>query len=143
MVLGGVFACLQLWADAIPVHVVEQDGKFTLYRDGQPYFIKGVGGTSKFELLAETGGNSLRTWGSPDYNKSFLDRAHEAGLSVAIGMWVDHERHGFDYSDDAVVRDQIERHCKIIDKYKDHPAVLLWGIGNEVELQSKNPRKRT
>ncbi|MEX0322508.1 MAG: glycoside hydrolase family 2 TIM barrel-domain containing protein [Puniceicoccaceae bacterium] len=140
VILGGVFACAQLWAEAIPVRVIEQDGKFTLHRDGEPYFIKGVGGTSMFELLAETGGNSLRTWGSPDYDKAFLDRAHEADLSVAIGMWVDHERHGFDYSDDAVVRDQIERHCKIIDKYKDHPAVLLWGIGNEVELQSKNPR---
>ena len=25
-------------------------------------------------------------------------------------------------------------------KYKDHPALLAWGIGNELNLQYKNPK---
>ncbi len=136
----GLLAFAQLWAEPIPVQICEEAGHFTLRREGQPYFIKGVGGNSRLDLLAQTGGNSIRTWGAPDYDVAFLDRAHAAGLSVCMGLWVDHERHGFDYSDDAAVQAQIQRHCDIIDMYKDHPAVLLWGIGNEVELQSKNPR---
>jgi hypothetical protein len=125
-------------AAPIPVEVVETHGRFTLLRDGKPYFIKGAGGEADMKLLARIGGNSLRTWGPPD--EKLLDQAHALGLSVCVGLWVDHERHGFDYSDDAVVADQIERHCRAIDRLKDHPAVLMWGIGNEVELKSGNPR---
>jgi len=122
----------------IPVELVKAHGHYTLLRDGQPYFIQGAGGTDRLEQLAAIGGNSVRTWGAPE--REFLDRAHAAGLSVCVGLWVEHERHGFDYSDDAAVAAQIARHKADIDRLKDHPAVLLWAIGNEVELESTNPR---
>jgi beta-galactosidase/beta-glucuronidase len=32
------------------------------------------------------------------------------------------------------VSKKIEELRPIIEKYKDHPALLMWGIGNEVEL---------
>jgi hypothetical protein len=140
VLLGGCLFIPNLWGEAVPVEIIGEAGNYVLLRAGEPYFIKGVGGNSRLDLLASIGGNSLRTWGSPDYDLSFLDKAHSAGLSVCVGLWVDHERHGFDYNDDQAVQAQIGRHCAIIDRYKDHPAVLLWGIGNEVELQSKNPR---
>ncbi len=34
---------------------------FQLLRHGQPYFIKGVGGSTHFDLLKTTGANSVRT----------------------------------------------------------------------------------
>ena len=43
------------------------------------------------------------------------------------------ERSGFNYNDDAKVAAQFESAKAAILKYKDHPAVLLWGIGNEME----------
>ena len=131
---GTMTAC----ATPVPVEIVESHGQHILLRDGQPYFIKGAGGSHDLELLAEIGANSLRTWGDAD--TALLDRAHALGLSVCVGFWVDHERHGFDYSDDAVVAAQIERHCRVIDRLKDHPAVLMWAIGNEVELEYTNTR---
>jgi hypothetical protein len=129
---------LNLLAEPIPVTLQEVDGYHLLYRDGEPYFIKGAGGDHDLKLLARTGGNSIRTWGGTDIE--LLDRAHELGLSVCVGLWIEHERHGFDYSDNALVAEQIRRHCATIDRLKDHPAVLLWGIGNEVEIDYTNKR---
>ncbi|MGB5193764.1 MAG: glycoside hydrolase family 2 TIM barrel-domain containing protein, partial [Polyangiales bacterium] len=55
------------------------------------------------------------------------------GLSVTVGIWLGHERHGFDYDDETQVSEQLERARRSVLRYKDHPAVLLWGIGNEME----------
>jgi hypothetical protein len=52
---------------------------------------------------------------------------------VTVGIWLGHERHGFNYSDAEQVSAQYDRAREAIRKYKDHPAVLMWGIGNEME----------
>ncbi len=71
--------------------------------------------------------------GEADDIDARLDEAHALGLSVTVGIWLGHERHGFDYADKAQVKKQLEYARQIVLKYKDHPAVLLWGIGNEME----------
>ena len=43
-----------------------------------------------------------------------------------------------DYNDEYAVRGQIEQLKQEILKYKDHPALLVWGIGNEVDLRYSN-----
>ena len=103
-----------------------------LLRGGEPYFIRGAGGKGSLKLLAAAGANSVRTWGADDIGK-MLDEAHTLGLSVTVGIWLGHKRHGFDYSDKAQVSEQFERARQTVLRYKDHPAVLLWGIGNEME----------
>lgn len=125
-------------AEPISVELATAEGAVLLRRGGEPYYIRGVGGTQRLEELASIGGNSIRTWGPPE--EAFLDAAHAAGLSVCVGLWIEHERHGFDYDDAEAVAAQIARHCASIDQLKDHPAVLLWGIGNEVELNYTNRR---
>ena len=47
-----------------------------------------------------------------------------------------HPRHGFDYSDRDAVKRQREMVREAVRTYKDHPALLSWGVGNEVELMS-------
>lgn len=130
------FASAVAFAAAIPVEIRKSDEGFALYRGGEPYYVKGAGGLGSLEALRQIGGNSLRTWG--DVDRSLLDEAHALGLSVCVGLWIEHERHGFNYDDPVAVRQQIERHCAVIDEFKNHPAVLMWGIGNEVELESRN-----
>jgi hypothetical protein len=119
-------------AAAVKTELVQTDGKWQLLRDGKPYFIKGVGGDASKTMLAEVGGNSYRTWGADNLDAR-LDEAQRLGLTVAVGIWLEHERHGFDYSDEKFVAKQFERAKKTIERYKDHPAVLMWGIGNEME----------
>ncbi len=122
------------------VSVVQQsDGKFTLMRNGEPYEVKGAGiGTGDLRLLKASGGNSVRTWGIEKLDrivegKPLLDHAHELGLTVSVGFWVQHVRHGFDYGDAAFIERQRNRLREAVLKYKDHPALLTWSLGNEME----------
>ena len=115
-----------------------RDGQHRLARNGEPYFIKGVGGDSHLAELAAAGGNSIRTW-STDNLAAVLDEAHEHKLTVCVGFWLGHERHGFNYQDEASVINQLTACTDAVREFKDHPAVLLWGIGNEMEGEGTNP----
>ena len=119
-------------ADVVPVELRQTEDGWQLLRGGEPYFIKGAGGSGSLEQLAAAGANSVRTWGADDVGP-LLDEAHALGLTVTVGIWLGHERHGFDYNDETQVREQLERAREAVLRYKDHPAVLLWGIGNEME----------
>ncbi|MCU0794220.1 MAG: hypothetical protein MUE42_15535, partial [Opitutaceae bacterium] len=114
------------------------EGGWTLLRDGLPYLVNGAGGDGHLELLKEIGGTTIRTWGveqlgRKENGKSLLDRCHELGLTVMAGIWLEHERHGFDYTDAEQVRRQREAVRASVRRYKDHPAILIWGLGNEME----------
>ncbi|MBD0288587.1 MAG: hypothetical protein ICV79_24670 [Flavisolibacter sp.] len=118
---------------------MKKDNNYQLMRGGQPYFIKGAGGSSFLGRLAAYGGNSIRTWSSRDGQK-ILDSAYKNGLTVLMGLDVARERHGFNYDDTVAVRQQLDRLRLEVLKYKDHPALLAWGIGNELNLLYKNPK---
>jgi len=119
---------------AVPVEVEETaDGQWQLVRDGQPYFIKGAGGYGPKDVLAAAGGNTFRTWGVGPDTGELLDLAQSLGLTVVVGHWLGHPRHGFDYNDLDMVAEQFERVRRDVMTYKDHPALLMWGIGNEME----------
>jgi len=124
-------------AQPVKVEVIKTDGSYQLLRDGKPYFIKGAGGSRYLYRLAAYGGNSIRTWGTRGA-ENLLDQANQLGLTVMMGLRVAPERHGFDYSDPAAVAGQLEACKREVLKYKDHPALLLWGIGNELDLQYTN-----
>lgn len=128
-----------VWSQASKVEVITRaDGSFQLLRNGEPYYIKGAGGTVKLEELKRYGGNSIRTWGIAADIDKILDEAHKLGLTVCFGIWMGQERQGFDYSNEAAVQGQLEEFRRIVRKYKDHPAILVWGVGNEMDLDYSN-----
>ncbi len=110
---------------------------YSFIRNGSPYYVKGVGGEVNLDKAVAIGANSIRTWGTENA-QAVLDEAQKRGLTVMLGMWLQHERHGFDYNDSAKVRKQFDFYKSIVLKYKDHPALLMWGIGNELDLQYTN-----
>jgi hypothetical protein len=126
------------------VEVSRIDGRWQLLVNHQPFFIKGAGlEFGNQEKLAAHGGNSFRTWrtdGNRETGREMLDRASKNGLYVTMGLAVATERHGFDYSDTNAVARQLEEIKKAVLKYKDHPAVLMWDIGNELNLNATNPK---
>jgi hypothetical protein len=122
------------FAQPIAVTVESTPTGFVLMRNGSPYFIKGAGGDAFPERLKEYGGNSIRTWGTDANTITLLDKAQQLGLTVTMGLWVGHQEHGFDYNNVAAVQAQLEGFRSLVKLYKNHPAVLAWGIGNEVEL---------
>lgn len=103
-----------------------------LKRDGKPYFIKGAGGSHYLEELVAAGGNSTRTWGADEMG-GMLDKCQRLGITVTLGIWLGHKEHGFRYTDPKAVAGQLEAIYGHVARYKDHPAVLCWALGNEME----------
>ena len=124
-------------AQPVPVRVEKKGDGFQLTRGGEPYFIKGAGGDGPKQMLRDYGANSFRTWGA-DGSEAKLDEAQKLGLTVTVGIWLGHKAHGFNYNDAASVAGQFETARKAIDRYKNHPALLMWGIGNEMEMGQEN-----
>lgn len=117
----------------IAVTLEKTSNGYQLVRNDEPFFINGAGGKTQLALLKAMGGNAIRTWDT-DNAGEILDEAQKNGLVVMLGLRLGHERHGFDYSDKAAVQKQYEATVAEVMKFKDHPALLAWGIGNEVDL---------
>ena len=143
---GAVVSCLvaltlsaRTLAEAAEVEVRRADSGWKMYRDGQPFFIRGAGGNGSQTMLQEIGGNCIRTWGVDGHTKEVLDEAHRNGLTICLGIWLGHEQHGFDYNKASAVLAQRDKVRESVLKFRDHPALLMWGIGNEMEGQGDNP----
>ena len=127
------------FSQASKVKLFYQNSQWDLLVNNKVFYINGGGGTVKMKELKEAGGNTIRTWGLENA-QAILDEAHSLGLKVMLGFWVQHERHGFDYNDDEKVKNQLEGFRLAVRKYKNHPALLMWGIGNEYELEYSNTK---
>lgn len=121
------------------VYVVKKNQQYQLIRNGEPYFIEGAGGFTHFGKLKAFGGNSIRVWDTKDAGR-ILDQAHELGLTVCLGIWMTREKEGFDYDDKAAVKEQFTHIKREVLKYKDHPALLMWNVGNEMNAGATNMR---
>lgn len=126
------------------VRIIERDGHYQLLVNDQPFYVKGAGlEFGNQEALVAHGGNSFRTWSAENGRQSgqaVLDRARANGLLVAMGLNMSAGRHGFDYGDPVAVAAQLARIKSEVQRYKDHPALLMWVPGNELNLGSHDPR---
>ena len=107
-------------------------GGWTLYVNDTPFFIKGAGGQKNLDGIKAAGGNAIRTW-STDMAGKVLDEAHAHGLMVCLGLWMGQERHRFDYNNRTAVERQLRKLRAAVRTYRNHPALLMWCVGNEVE----------
>ncbi len=118
-------------AAAAPVPVTV-DVKLGLRRAGQPYFVKGAGGERELARLAAHGANSVRTWDTGNLAKT-LDESARCGLTVSAGLWLERESAWFSYAKPEDCAKQTERVRQQVVQFREHPALLAWGIGNETE----------
>ncbi|MFT0860472.1 glycosyl hydrolase [Ancylobacter sp. G4_0304] len=101
--------------------------------DGSPFRVRGAAGDGPLPELAALGATTVRNYGGDP--GALLDAAQAAGLKVIVGLWVEHPRRGVDYADRAFVERQLAAFRVIVERYRTHPALLMWGIGNEVESE--------
>ncbi|WP_083262372.1 glycoside hydrolase family 2 TIM barrel-domain containing protein [Roseivirga sp. 4D4] len=124
--------------------IVKVENGFELQLNGEPFFIQGAGlEFGSIPKLAAHGANSFRTWRTDNGQRSgkeVLDDAQKYGLKVTMGIDVGRERHGFDYDDEEAVKAQLERIRGEVMELKDHPALIIWGIGNELNHEAENPK---
>ena len=109
--------------------------------------IHGAGGVlapGMLETFAEVGGNFTRTWGIESLEQKvtggarYIDKAKELGVNVMAGIWIGHERHGFNYSNKEQVQKQRDEVRAAVRKWKDHEGIAIWGLGNEMEGPQAN-----
>ena len=128
----------------VKVEIRKTGDRYQLFVDKKPFYIKGAGlEFGNQEKLAQHGGNSFRTWRTEngrETGQKVLDRALANGLYVTMGLELGGERHGFNYNDEAAVARQLEKIKAEVLKYKDHPALIIWAIGNELNLNATNPK---
>ena len=116
------------------VKIIRDNNSYSLEVNGNPFFVKGVVGDTYLDKVRFYGGNSIRM-GS---RKEGLDKAYSLGLNVLVNLPANAERYGFDYNDTTAVRKQTDRIREIVRNTKDHPAVLMWSVGNELDFVPPN-----
>lgn len=115
------------------VEIKSVDGKYNFYVNDELFELKGAGGGGRLAFLHDCGGNSIRTWGSNN-GRQLLDTAYKYDIMVAMGLRMGQELHGFDYDDTAAVGKQFRSNIAAIEELKDHPGLLCWVVGNELNL---------
>jgi hypothetical protein len=128
----------------VKVEVVRTADGDRLLRGGVPYPVRGAGmARDDIARFAAHGGNSIRNWTTrdrPQDIRKLLDEAQAHGVTVALGLPMQSERSGFDYDDPVAVAAQLEALLTDVLRYRNHPALLLWIIGNELNHSHTNPR---
>ena len=119
------------------VFIQNKNGKYTLVRDGKPYHIKGAAGQTNLKKLQQIGGNTIRTYDTLNL-KAILDDARQHNITVMVGLPLPESRHSeFVYDQPKAASRLVNEYTKLILKYKDHPAVLMWCVGNELDFSPK------
>ena len=122
--------------------------------DGVQFHIQGVTYSKEplekdFQLMSEMGVNAIRTWSINNLTEKLLDLSQKYNIKVMLGIWMRHGRSGaegednFDWEHDEKGK---KRHLKgaiaVVKKYREHPALLAWGVGNEVTLNIATQREK-
>lgn len=118
------------------VYIKLQNGRYTLYRNGQPFFVKGAAGFTNLKRLEEAGGNTIRVWDTTNL-KGILDSAQAYHLAVIVGIPMPKslDMNGFYNTPKAAAHTQ--KIARLIARYKNHPALLCWCLGNELAFPYK------
>ena len=134
------------------------NGKWTFLIEGKSFEVKGatfgydkdVNNYEKhFQELNNLGVNTIRTWGTGEHTRKLLDVAHKYNIKVMLGIWMRHGKPGmeaddsFDYVNDSIGKETMYKNTlSIVEKYKNHPAILTWGVGNEVYLNMATDKEK-
>jgi hypothetical protein len=155
-----IFILLSLFHAHLLANVrLDQQGQgWELKLNGRPFPIRGVTYSNKYDAksidadmrrLKKLGVNVIRTWGTGDESKVLFDAAHRQGIKVMAGIWMRHGRPGAEgddffnwLTDHKGMQDQWDLAIKTVKQYKKHPAILFWGVGNEVYLNIATEKEK-
>jgi hypothetical protein len=150
------FFCLTLAGCALfergnTVRVANTADGYELLLNDKPFYIQGagvgqgvVGRLNYLALAREMGANTVRTWGTDQGTKAYLDEAHRQGLYVAAGIWIRYadENKTVSYLGGDEAEKKEKETLDYVRRFKRHPAILAWNIGNECIFFTKDPAER-
>lgn len=112
------------------VYLKRNEKEYILVRNGKPFYIKGSAGNDFFNELRETGGNTVRLYDTIDLRNK-LDEAFKNNLSVIVDIPIP-AYSIYNYSNDEENRNLKQKVKNLVQKNKNHPALLIWNLGNEI-----------
>lgn len=126
-----------------PRKVTISNGRF--YVDGKEFYVNGAAATMNHAQMADYGANVCRIYSSSKQTRGLLDELHERGLMCYVGLPAK-AYSGFatgeaTYDDPAYRAAAISSVMEIVESLKDHPAVLCWSLGNELEAGGNASRE--
>ena len=122
------------------VYVAKVDKSFKLFRNGKPFYLKGASGSSFIKELADINGNTLRVYDTTNLAGK-LDEAQRYHLAVIVDIPISGNTAGNFFYKSKANREKLKRQVKsFVKTYRDHPALLMWNLGNEI-LYPLNIRK--
>jgi len=146
-----IFCVCVLWggicsAGAVKVEIrKDAGGRYRFYRGGEAYEVRGavlyfdVDNPVALDGFVSRGGNSVRRR-ARDFDR-VLGEADKRGVTVSVNLSFGGEfTRGFDYDDEDAVKRQHDQIVETVRKYRGHPAVLTWNIGNEWSYRHKNKK---
>lgn len=91
-------------------------------------------------LLRDMHCNVVRLWGwsPPADHTDFLDQLYNNGVDpiyVIAALWVNQNE---DLSDPSLRNNYLQQFSNMVARHKDHPAILMWAFGNEVNNFTPN-----
>lgn len=115
------------------VYIKKDQNGFKLYRNGNPFRIRGAAGDGNYlRSLADIGANTVRIYDS--ISEAILDRAYQNNLAVIIDIPIPKYTKEYNFYEDEKNNVELKDSIKIlVNKYKNHPALLFWNLGNELD----------
>ncbi|MBI3978465.1 MAG: hypothetical protein HY331_09800 [Chloroflexi bacterium] len=138
----------------ITVRVSGRDGQFSYFAGGAATTVRSIGYNvvyaglppaeraaryqRDFTALREMGVNTVSGWRPVEFDDVLLDAAYRAGLGVMLPYDLDPSVR---YGDPAVRQAIMSDVLAWVERYRRHPAVRMWAIGNETLMVIKDSQR--
>lgn len=124
------------------IHIEKTDDGFRLIKDGEPFHIKGASGSVAYlENLKNAGGNTIRFYDTINL-KEKLDKAQEYGMAAIVDIPLPALSKHYDPYDTPIKKQRYKNIVRsFVAKYRNHPSLLMWILGNEIHFPSLSNAK--
>jgi hypothetical protein len=134
LILIGFFTLRNLSDESIgdesrAVFIKHADKGFRLFRNGNPFMIVGASGDAHLKELARINGNTIRLYDTLNLS-SYLEEAQKYNLAVIVDIPIPSFYEYKPNKEADIISKQ--RITKLIRKFCNHPALLMWNLGNEM-----------
>lgn len=115
------------------VTIQKENGRYSFYKDGKRFVVKGGAGFTHIKELAACGGNTMICWDTSKLDNT-LKEAEQNNVFVIIGLDIPGGQDAAFYNNERNVAALHNAYIQLVIRYKDRPSLLAWCLGNELAV---------
>ncbi len=131
LMILSLFACQEENSYRARVSIGQVNGQSRFLIEGAVHEIKGLSGYTYLKEAAKIGANTIRTYDTTGL-KAILDSAQDYNLMVVAGIWLPQTKDRWFVENEGEVDKFARGLADLGRKYRKHPALLSWCLGNEL-----------